>query len=327
MTNRGATPSIGYFASLSALPAPGGDGAPEWVQLFPAGPAIVTRDGRHYRIDDAARLVAVFQGDAIDLPVDVNHATEIRAAKGEEAEPVGWIKEIAVRAGLLCARVEWLEKGKALLAAKAYRYVSPAFWHDPDGAVTRLKSLALVASPALPAMPALAVAQDAQPSEPSMKSIALALGLAEAADEASCLSALTKLKGETVAKAVHDETVATLAATKTTLETLQASTRKAKVDAMIESALKAKKILPAQKDHYIGLCSTDAGLAQVEQLIAATPAQLAASGLDDRSAEPGDHKDPVALAAAGTAYQKKLAEGGQQISHAEAVVAVSRGAK
>lgn len=326
MTNRGATPSIGYFATLSALPAPAGDAAPEWVQLFPTAPAFETRDGRRYRVDDPAKLAAVFAEDKVDLPVDINHSTEIRAAKGEEAEPVGWVKEIAVRAGLLCARVEWLEKGKA--AAKAYRYVSPSFYHDKSGLVTRVKSVALVASPALADMPALAAAtHTAEPSEPSMKSIALALGLAEAADEASCLSALTKLKGETVAKAVHEETVSTLSTTKTALETLQASVRKGKVDALIESALKAKKILPAQKDHYIGLCSTDAGLAQVEQLIAATPAQLTASGLDDRSAEESDIKDPVALAAAGTAYQKKLAEGGQQISYADAVLAVSRGAK
>ncbi|MCX5512271.1 hypothetical protein C3941_09385 [Kaistia algarum] len=324
MTNRGATPSIGYFATLSALPVVG-DVAPEWVQLFPASPAFETRDGRHFRIDDPAQLASVFTSEATEIPVDINHATEIRAPKGEEAEPVGWIKEIAIRAGLLCGRVEWTDKGKA--AAKAYRYVSPSFNHDKSGLVTRIRSLALVAVPALAEMPALAAAHNAEPSELPMKSIALALGLTEAADEASCLSALTTLKTATVAKTIHDETVATLSATKTTLETLQASVRKGKVDALIEGALKAKKILPAQKDHYVGLCSTDAGLAQVEQLIAASPAQLAASGLDDRSAEDGDHSDPVALAAAATTYQQKLAAGGRQVSYSEAVLAVSRGAK
>lgn len=323
MNKRSATPSIGFFATLSGLTV-GSDAAPDWVQLFPAGPAIETRDGRAYRLDDAAALVATFDKDAIDLPVDVNHSTEIRAPKGEEAEPVGWIKQLEVRSGLLFARVDWLDKGKALLAAKAYRYVSPAFWHDKAGQVTRLKSLALVASPALPSMPALAAATDIETPENSMKTIAVALGLAEGADEAACLAAVTTLKSGTVDKAVHDQTIATLQTTQAQLATLQGDNRKAKVDALIEGALTAKKVLPAQKDHYVGLCATDDGLAQVERLLAVTPAQLSASGLDDRRHGDADVDltDPVALAAAGTVHQKKMAEAGQTISFAEAVLAV-----
>ena len=324
MTKRSATPSIGFFAALSAL---GGESAeaPDWVQLFPAGPAIQTRDGRAYQLGDLAALVATFDGDAIDLPVDVNHATEIRAPKGEEVEPVGWIKKLEIRGGLLFAQVDWLEKGKALLAARAYRYVSPAFWHDKAGRVTRLKSLALVASPALPSMPALAAASDIpETPETPMKTIAVALGLAETADEAACLAAVTTLKGATVDKAVHEQVLATLQSTQDELSTLQTDNRKAKVAALIDGALAAKKILPAQKEHYTALCATDAGLADVERLIAATPAQLGASGLDGRKVDGATDTDinPVALAAAARVYQKEQASAGHDISFADAVLVV-----
>ncbi|RAI28573.1 hypothetical protein CH338_29240, partial [Rhodoplanes elegans] len=151
------------------------------------------------------------------------------------------------------------------------------------------------------------------------------------ADEAACLAAIGTLQAERTAaagkvdKAVHDQALATLSAAQAQLAALQAADRKTRVDAVIEGALKAKKILPAQRDHYVALCASDDGLAAVEKLLAATPAGLQASGLDAQGAPDTDAAtDPAALAAQATAYQRKLADAGQTISYADAVVAVSQ---
>ncbi|NEK06122.1 hypothetical protein GR239_37165, partial [Rhizobium leguminosarum] len=60
----------------------------------------------------------------------------------------------------------------------------------------------------------------------------------------------------------------------------------AKVDTLLEDALKAKKIVPAQRDQYAALCATPEGLAQVTALLGTMTATLSASGLDDK--QPGD---------------------------------------
>ena len=113
----------------------------------------------------------------------------------------------------------------------------------------------------------------------STKAIALALGLNEAATETACLSALTDLRGKAdnpdparfVKKDLHDQTLATLSATtqkltETTsqLDAIKVAARKGDVETVIEGALKAKKIVPAQRDSLVAQCSSDEGFAQVK---------------------------------------------------------------
>jgi hypothetical protein len=180
-------------------------------------------------------------------------------------------------------------------------------------------------------MPAVADASGLSTQEPPvLKKIAQALGLAETADEAACLSAIANLNTGKVDKAVHDETLARLSAATTELDGIRKATRDGKVATLIGDALKAKKIVPAQKEQYEALCATDAGLAQVEALLAATPAALHASDLDERPhPDPGDGGtvNPATLAAQATAYRKKMADAGTHMSVADAVIAVQGGAK
>lgn len=118
-----------------------------------------------------------------------------------------------------------------------------------------------------------------------LKKIAQALGLAEAADETACLSAIATLS-QRVDKAVHDQTLQTLSTTTAELTALKSEGRTKKVADLLEGALKAKKITPAQRAELETLCATDDGLAGVEKLIAATAPGLGASGLDGK--QPGD---------------------------------------
>lgn len=301
MQTASATPQIALLATeastlasgavLAALPA--GE-APEWVTVFPGLGDVACRDGRRFQVD-GAKLIAAFAADAIDLPIDISHATDVKAPLGERADAVGWVKELKVDGAALRARVEWTDEGKGLIASKKYRYTSPSFWHE-GGRATGLRAVSLVNSPALGNQPALAASQPDQ--ENPMKTIATALGLAADANEAACLATLTEKLQGAIPKAVHEKAVADLAAATAQLAAIQKNARDAKVEAMLDGALKAKKLLPAEKDHFVALCATEEGLASVEKLIAARGVQLPASGLDERKTPQGsDQRSAAQLAA------------------------------
>lgn len=294
---------------------------PDWVRVAPAG-RVETRDGRTFTFE-AATLAARYTADAVDLPIDIDHAIARRGSLGEKADAVAWIKELSARPDGLWARVEWLESGLAVLSARTHRYISPTFRHDTSGRATWLHSVALVAAPAL-AMPAVADATGADQETSVLSAIAQALGLAGTADEAACLNAIST---GVVPREVHAQTLANLAATTTELTALKDAIRKDKVDALIESALAAKKIVPAQRERYAALCATDDGLAQVTALLDATPANLPGSGLDTRQPPTGGGDDAVVLSARATEYRTRMAAGGVQMSMADAVIAVHGGAK
>ena len=118
-----------------------------------------------------------------------------------------------------------------------------------------------------------------------LKAIALALGLTEDASEQSCLSALTSLKSR-IDPAIHAEALQKVTTLSAELETIRKGEHQAKVDALIEGALKDKKIVPAQRDHYAALCATPEGLTQVTALLGTVTSVLAASNLDEK--RPGD---------------------------------------
>ncbi|SOC26867.1 phage protease [Stappia indica] len=290
-----------------------------WIKVAPRG-RVTTRDGRNYAFDPE-RLAARFQDDGIEIPVDLDHSVSLRAKNGDAGTVVGWVKEIDARLDGLFARVEWLEAGRDVLRARTHRFVSPTIHHTKTGEATWLHSVALVAAPALP-LPAVAsaIGPVREPhQETSMKSVLSALGLAEGADEAACLAAITTLKANTVPKDVHDEALATLSAKSEELAALQAAVRSGEVEDLIEGALAAKKIVPAQRESYAALCATDEGLASVKKLLEATPASLAASGLGNRQPAADKVLDPATLAAKARALVVESRARGVEISIADAV--------
>jgi phage I-like protein len=273
-------PQADFAIHALAAALPSGESPPEWITIFPQVGRIETRDGRSYNVD-AAALMARFKADGVAVPIDVNHATHHAARTGARADAVGWINELRVEGDALQGKVEWLAEGKSLLAAKSYRFLSPDFFHTPEGVTTWLRSVALVTAPALGGQKALAAASS---KESNMDKLAAALGVTAGANEAALLAALD---AGFVPKKNHDELVAQLAASQAKLTEIEAAGRKARVDALIEGALKEKKILPAEKDHYAQLCATDSGFESVKALLAAKSPALGKSGLDERR-EPDD---------------------------------------
>lgn len=124
--------------------------APEFVHLMPVG-AIKGRDGRAWTLSDPQRIVDAFNARGTDLPIDFEHQSE--TLKDTHAGPVpaaGWIKALEARPDGIWGRVEWTAQARDLIAAKAYRYLSPVMMHYPqDTEVQWLKSAGLVHHPAL----------------------------------------------------------------------------------------------------------------------------------------------------------------------------------
>lgn len=269
--------STGGFAYEVVLAAAGGEQAspPEWIQLAPRG-EVVARDGRRFALDPE-RLVAQFRLGGVDLPIDFEHETEFTSTLG--ARPArGWIVELEARPEGLFGRVQWLADAVQALAARAYRYISPTLWLDPDKRTARaLKAAALVSAPALAGLPAIASAH----GETDMKDVLVALGLAETATQPEAVTAIAALKAgaldKFVPKAQHDETVAALSAANARLKTIDEEAATARCTALVDGAVAAGKLAPRAREQYLALAAQ--AYDQTKAAIDAMPALLKA-GVD-----------------------------------------------
>lgn len=131
-----------------ALPAFQAGDAPDWMQLFPTG-TFSGRDGRGPYTCDPVSVVAQTRAHngPLDIPVDYDHQLEFSAVNGQPAPAAGWITALEARADGVWGRVEWTEKGRAHVAAREYRYVSPVYYHDQNGVIQSIESVALTTSP------------------------------------------------------------------------------------------------------------------------------------------------------------------------------------
>ncbi len=86
----------------------------------------------------------------LPLHVDYEHASEVRAPKGEEAPAAGWIDKLEVRDGRIWAHVDWTPRASAMIAEREYRFISPTFWFDSNTLrIVGLVSVALTNRPNL----------------------------------------------------------------------------------------------------------------------------------------------------------------------------------
>ncbi|CAO4177641.1 phage protease [Methylorubrum populi] len=304
------------FVAGEIVAATATSGTPDWIKVTPRGPAH-TRDGRNFNFSPET-LAACFDADGLDLPADLNHAIALKGARGETADAIGWAKEVQARPDGTYARMEWLDSGKATLAARTHRYVSPTFFPDAAGNAIRLHSISLVAAPAL-LMPALAAAGSASSISEHPETIQEALGFDAATDMAVCLAAITELRAAFVPVDLFADAVASLNAANATVASIKSENRKAKVAALIDGALRELKIVPAQRAQYEALCQTDTGLAQVATLFANTTPGLQPSGLDRRRPDTGTPDNAETLSIRAARYRDAQAAAGIALTHAEAV--------
>lgn len=261
-----------------------GDGAPEWLHLVPAG-TFKGVDGRGpYRVKDGQAVIRhSMQAGAGRLPIDENHAIDLRAPKGEASPARGWIVELQERAEGIFGRVEWTEDGRRMVAAKEYRGISPAISRKADGEIVAVLRASLTNTPNLTQ---LATLHSRSHDMDFLAQLRQALGLGTDVPEADVLTAATAAKTAVdthAAQLTAIRTAAGLAATvspeaivtelqarhatgdqaaaqlrttvvelQTRLATLQNDTAKKEATAFIDSSISAGKVgLRPLRDYYI----------------------------------------------------------------------------
>lgn len=102
--------------------------APTDIELIPREGTITGRDGRIFLHDHPGNIIKEFNQGEVDLPIDLEHSTQLKAPNGEPALAVGWIKKLIMNPyGAIWGTIEWNQLGRELIEAKAYRYISPVF--------------------------------------------------------------------------------------------------------------------------------------------------------------------------------------------------------
>ncbi|MFD2178083.1 phage protease [Veronia pacifica] len=116
------TKTFALNTDLTAIAEPATDGAPQCAEFIPAGAAITGRDGRAWVNDNPDAIVSAFAHNGADLPIDIEHATEIKGKAGEPPHAVGWIKALQAReVGSIWGLIECTQEGEQLVSNRAYR--------------------------------------------------------------------------------------------------------------------------------------------------------------------------------------------------------------
>ncbi len=133
--------------SSHATELPQGE-APAWVHLLPAG-EFSGRDGRGPYQTNAKSILAEFAAWGMPLALDYEHQGINSADNGKPAPAAGWITELESRKGEIWGKVEWTDTATGMIAAREYRYLSPVFDYNTQGAVIRIVGAGLTNNPNL----------------------------------------------------------------------------------------------------------------------------------------------------------------------------------
>lgn len=243
-----------------------------WLPMIPSG-VFSGRDGRTWNNNQPDIVVSTLDQK---IPFDIEHATETRIG---DTDAVGWILALQNRAGEIWARVEWNAKGREKIDEKKFAFYSPAFEYDQTGSITALVSAGLTNKPNL-RVPAL---NREEISMPLPVLLTQALGLSADADEAQALTAINTLKSEhqvalnranagpDLTKFVPQETYQLAMNRATASETKLAEYQERESSSLVDDAIKAGKVAPANREMYLGLCRTEAGRQQFTSFVSTAP--------------------------------------------------------
>lgn len=264
--------------------------APGRVQLLPAGPVVLGRDGRQWIFDaESQRLVlSAFTQRGLPLPIDINHSSEFAAPNGGESPAAAWIDGLeVVDDELWGVPVEWTPRGKEAVTNREYRWLSPVFEYDAETRrITRLVSAGMVNNPNLK-LQALNREESPMRSTLLLAAMASALALANDATDDQIATAINNLKADRdtlkatnaqapaidkfVPRADYDAMSARATNAEQQLRQRDADQHKAVVDTEIAAALAAGKITPATEAYHRACCSDASGLERFRAFVAAAP--------------------------------------------------------
>lgn len=274
-----------------------GGTAPDMVQLTPPGPNVDGRDGRKWILPNPEAVIAAFRDHGADLPIDIEHATQLKAGNGEPAPAVGWITDMEVRDGALWGAVNWTEDGARAVSSGAYRYLSPAFrFEQARGEILRMTSAGLTNQPNLHLE---ALNRESEEGETGMDpAIAEALGLnanATAADAVVAIGKLAEARDTALNSAKHPDPASfvPMADHQLALNRIKGfeegeKTRQGEaITAALDEAIKAGKIAPASREYHEATCRQEGGLARFQAFVEAQPALVPPSGLAGKTPDGG----------------------------------------
>ena len=280
-------------------------GLPEWVELIPAG-RVVGRDGRAWNNTQPQGILDAFIAQGMDLPVDLEHATELKAPKGEPAPAAGWIKGLENRNGSIWGRVEWNPVGRDLVGSKQYRYLSPVILYQKDsGLIAGLTSVALTNRPNfnLQALNHSTGSEEASKENPMLKALLAALELPETATQGQVLAVISTLRDNLatannraenpsltkfVPRSDYDAALARAANAEQSLAAIQEEKLEGEIETAINAALTAGKITPATAEYHKAQCRQEGGLQRFADFCKAAPAIGDPSGLDRKKPPESD---------------------------------------
>lgn len=168
-------------------------GAPEVIAVLPIGHVVSSKGEFNVSAESLAAMKAEVRRKGVDLVVDYEHQT----LKGVQAPAAGWVKDLFLKDGRICARVEWTPKAKEYLENREYRYLSPVVSvRKSDDLAVGLHSIALTNTPAIEGMDPIVNSETFSESEGGKqmeelwKRLAQMLGLEEDADGEEILAAV-----------------------------------------------------------------------------------------------------------------------------------------
>ncbi|OPY15619.1 MAG: Mu-like prophage I protein [Syntrophus sp. PtaB.Bin001] len=274
---------------------------PEWIQLLPAGTEVKGRDGRTWINDRPDVIIAAFAAEGKDLPIDWEHASELKAPNGDQAPAAGWMKEMELREGAPWVRVEWTARAVEQIRNREYRYISPVFVYEKESLrIVRITSAGLTNQPNLhlAALNNEQTNHDRKEKEPmELAQLLAALGLPATATFAEALNSINTMKQEHatalnradnppldkfVPRADYDKAVERATNAEQALNDRKAVDLETAINAEIDAALKAGKITPATVDYHKAQCKQEGGLERFKQYVAAAPVIGGDTNLDGK---------------------------------------------
>ena len=259
------------------------------------------RDGRKFDNKNSQVIIDwIVNINKKDIQWDIQHASEVGSAT-DTAPAQGWTKAqndyFRVVDGVLEAKVDWNYNGKWLLEDKQLRYYSPVFIVNPEiDKQTNALEIIGITSVGLTNEPNLYVSalnkqqfNQPNPTNPveenpmDLAQLRAALGLSSSATLDNCVTAVNQMKTDhqkalntasgnpdmksfATRKEINAMEQRALAAEQA-LQDKADEAHATSVEAALNSALTAGKIIPSDRDYYAKQCNTAEGLADFENLM------------------------------------------------------------
>lgn len=257
---------------------------------------VTGRDGRSWNNPSPGAVVERVNGAGIDLVLDFEHASELKAPQGDPAPAAAWLHDLRVEPdGRITAAVKtWTPAGETAVLNREYRYISPAVHYNRGTMdIVGIGSAGLTNKPNLP----LAALNHEQKEDIMLKKILAKLGLAEDATEETALNAIGTLQVDLqtalnsartppldkfVPRADYETALNRAATAEAKIAQGDKDRLEEEIATAINQALTEGKIAPASKEYYTAMCRTEGGLEQFKQFISLAPKIVADSGLDGK---------------------------------------------